>query len=145
MLGDTNTGNIDQVVANPDGFYPDINLGTWQERYRVPGTAPQTLQSRLVLAMRTCNERLADWRAEQEADGVTELPAARVEFYTEAVMAYAFALLIPLLPGVVTDERARAEMEQLDQRPGAHFAAATHWLARVRGDAGSGRVNAAVI
>jgi len=153
MLPATSLELIDQVVPNPDGFYPDLNLQDWQELYRVPGDAPQSLERLLLLAMQDSNRHLASWKAELLADAVaagdpvpTELPATYRTDYEEGVYAQATALLIPLLPSIVTDERAREEMALLHQTPGHYHDRSEARLGRITGTAlGRGRIKAAVI
>jgi hypothetical protein len=126
MLGVTLPDGVDEPVLNPDGFYPDFNVKDWQETYRVPGTAPVTLAFQLALAIRQCNAALEAWK-----DG--QLDAGRRDYYVDAVYARATALLIPLLPSLVTDERAREELELLRQRPEAFARRSDEMLNRVRG------------
>lgn len=133
MLGVTLPDGVDEPVLNPDGFYPDFNVKDWQETYRVPGTAPVTLAFQLALAIRQCNAGLEAWKDGQLDAGVAELPAGRRDYYVDAVYARATALLIPLLPSLVTDERAREELELLRQRPEAFARRSDEMLNRVRG------------
>ena len=133
MLGVTLPNLIDEPVTNPDGFYPDFNLKDWQETYRVPGTAPITLAFQMGLAIRQCNRVLEVWKEVQIMAGVVELSADRIDFYTDAVYAKATALLIPLLPSIITDERARDDMELLHQKPEAFSSRSEDMLNRVRG------------
>ena len=133
MLGVTLPDGVDEPVINPDGFYPDFNVKDWQEAYRVPGTAPVTLAFQLRLALRACNRALEPWKEEQILAGVVELPAELADWYADAVYARATALLIPLLPSLVTDERAREDIELLRQRPEAYARRSDEMLNRVRG------------
>jgi len=110
---------LDEPVINPDPFYPDFNVKDWQETYRVPGTAPVTLAFQLSLAIRQCNRALESWKDAQLTAGNAELPADQRDYYMDAVFARATALLIPLLPSLITDERAREHIELLQQRPEA--------------------------
>lgn len=146
MIGYTNESLQDIPVANPDPWYPSLNVMDWQEAYRIPGTAPLTLQRQLMLALYDVNDRLAEWQADQLEAGVALLPAELEDDYTEAIYARAFALLIPMLPSVITDERAREEIAQLQQQPGDFLARAEARLARVTGKtAGTGRLKAVLI
>jgi len=110
---------LDEPVVNPDPFYPDFNVKDWQETYRVPGTAPVTLAFQLSLAIRQCNRALESWKNAQIDLGTVELAAEHRDYYIDAVYAQATALLIPLLPSLITDERAREHIELLQQRPEA--------------------------
>jgi Phage head completion protein (GPL) len=133
MLEATLPDLLDEPVANPDAFYPDFNVKDWQEAYRVPGTAPVTLAFQLRLALRACNRALEPWKEEQILAGVVELPAELADWYADAVYARATALLIPLLPSLVTDERARDHIELLRQRPESFVSRSEAMLSRIRG------------
>jgi hypothetical protein len=133
MLEATLPDLLDEPVVNPDAFYPDFNVKDWQEAYRVPGTAPVTLAFQLRLALRACNRALEPWKEEQILAGVVELPAELTDWYTDAVHARAAALLIPLLPSLITDERAREHLELLKQRPESFVARSDEMLNRIRG------------
>ena len=136
MLGFTIDNPVDQDVANPDDWYgTGFNVRDWQEAYRIPGTAPVTLAFQLSLAIRECNRALEAWKDTQLDAGVAELPADRQDYYTDAVYARATALLIPLLPSLVTDERAREQAEALGQQPEAFTRRSDEMLNRIRGQA----------
>ena len=153
MIGDTVPDLVNQVVENPDIFYPDLNVEDWQEPYRVPGTAPKTLERQLLLAMGNCNAALADWKAAliKTAVDAGQTPPAVIPDdletdYEEAVYARAMALLIPLLPGIVTDERAREQIVELGQTPATFYARSDVYLRAVRGERrGTGRLKAEVV
>lgn len=153
MLQDTNESLIDQAISNPDAFYPDVNIQDFQEAYRIPGDAPTTLERQLNLALLDCNAKLADWKAAliQAAidDGTTVptvLPTENATDYEEAVFARAFALLIPLLPSVVMDERARDAIEEMGRDPVTFTSRSDSRLARITGDSlGVRRLKVAVI
>ena len=146
MLQDTNIGTIDQEVANPDPWFPGLNLKDFQELYRIPGHAPRTLERQVLIAMADCNTRLAVWRSEREAQGVDALPDEQRLDYEEAVFARAYAELIPLLPSVVTDERAREEIAGLKQHPSEFIGKCDARLARIVGlEGGRRRLRSAVI
>ena len=153
MLQDTNIDLLDQAIANLDPFYPDTNIKTWQEHYRIPGDAPKLLERQLLLAMGDCNGKLAEWRTALEKAATdagnpipTVLPIDNELDYEEAVFALAFGLLIPLLPSVVMDERAREEIAQLKLSPGPYFDRGNSRLGRIRADSlGLGHMQAVVI
>jgi len=153
MLSATGVDLIDQVVANPDAFYPSLNLQDWQELYRVPGTAPITLERQMLLAMADCNAKLADWKAALLQAAVDAgdpvpiaLPAEHTLDYEEAVYAQATALLIPLLPSLVTDERAQEALAQLRQKPGDYAARSESRLGRIMGTTlGAARLKAELV
>ena len=153
MLDATAVDLIDQVVANPDAWYPSLNLKDWQELYRVPGTAPQTLQRQMTMAMADCNARLAEWKAALLETAVANgdpvpaaLPGENAIDYQEAVYALATALLIPLLPSLATDERAQQALAQLQQLPRDFSARADSRLGRIKGETlGRARLKAETI
>jgi hypothetical protein len=153
MLTDTNIDLIDQEIDNPDAFYPKVNIQTWQELYRVPGDAPQTLERQLLLSLGDCNSKLADWKAELIADALeagdpepVTLPAEYATDYSEAVFARAFGFLIPLLPSVVMDEMARQEIDRLKLSPDPYFRRSDERLARITGETdGRGGILALVV
>ena len=153
MLNATGVDLINQVVANPDAWYPSLNLQDWQELYRVPGTAPITLERQMLLAMADCNAKLAEWKAALLQAAVDAgdpvpgaLPAENELDYEEAVYAQATALLIPLLPSLVTDERAQEALAQLQQRPRDYSTRSESRLGRITGATlGTGRLKAELI
>lgn len=145
MLQDSNIDLIDQAIANPDPFYPDTNIQTWQEHYRIPGDAPKVLERQLLLAMGDCNGKLAAWRSALDPQPGS-LPMDNELDYEEALFALAFGLLIPLLPSVVMDERAREQIAELKLSPGPYFDRGNSRLGRIRGDSlGLGHLQAMVI
>ena len=148
MLSDTNAGSIAQPITNPDTpFYPGVDLAEFAELYRVQvAAAPVLCERQIILALVEVNARLAAWKAFQVLAGAAALPAASAEQYTEAVYATAMALLIPVLPSVVTDERAREDADGWRQRPRDFRRRADEMIARITGDRkGSGNVRAELI
>jgi hypothetical protein len=143
MLDATAVDLVDQVVGNPDPWFPSVNVKDWQEAYRVPGTAPQTLVRQLQLAMADCNALLAAFKSSTAG---AALPVQYTLDYTEAVYARAAALLLPLLPSAFTDERAANALKELQQLPGDWTARSDARLARITGASlGNRRMKAVVI
>ena len=134
MLSATNPERVIQALANPDAFYPDVQVEDFQEMRRVPGHAPATLAEQLGLAMRDCNALLADWQVARLAEGLTALPADAKDYYLAAVYDRAYARLLPILPVLAAGEPAREKLVQLAQRPGDWLRSSDANLARVRGD-----------
>ncbi len=69
----------EKVIKNSP-FWPDMNLSEFQEVYRLPAEyREKLLEERLGLAMVWANKQLADWRIEQQADGISKLADVPVD------------------------------------------------------------------
>jgi hypothetical protein len=145
MLQPTHDAPVDQEVGD-DPFYGALNVQDFQEVYRVPASlAPATIVRQLELAFGEVWRDLAAWRAEQEAAGVTTLPAALAPFYAEAVFARAYGHLIPMLQALHATDQAGGSDEDMDVNEARFFARSDHFINQVRGVPVSGAVSVSVL
>ncbi|TVZ39372.1 head completion protein GPL [Alteromonadaceae bacterium 2753L.S.0a.02] len=95
-----------EITNHP--FFPSLLLADFRDVERVDATASESRAGvALYNAMLDANTRLADWMAEQTAQGITELsnvpqkpghpPGANLRLYKQAVYSLAKAALLELL------------------------------------------------
>jgi len=134
---------VDQAVVN-DAFYGDLNLKNWQERYRLPASvAPVEYTETLALAIDEVNEELAEWKAARELEGVANLaaldtlsmpPGASTRYYTAAVFARAYALILPMLSTEFFNDEGDGPQGDVEERQGLFIARSDRYLSLLRGD-----------
>jgi len=138
----THPDRVDQVVTN-DPFYGDLNLGDWQERYRLPASvAPVEYTETLKLAMDEINAELAEWKAAQVLEGTANLAAldglsiptgSATRFYMAAVFARAFALALPMLSTEFFNDEGEGPQGDVEERQGVFLARADRFLSQLKG------------
>ena len=142
------TTHDDPIVQNipNDVFYGDIEFGDFQEIYRLPAaTAPTTYVTQLELALDEVNEELAEWKAERELETQTVLTVEQRRYYEEAVYAWAYSLLISLLPSLYAVDQADGLEDDMEGNERRFRARAEGFLNRITGRAEPGDFTMSVI
>lgn len=142
------TTHDDPIVQNlpNDAFYGDIEFGDWQEIQRLPaGTAPTTYVKQLELALQEVNEELAAWKAARELEAQVVLTAEQRRYYEAAVYAWAYSLLIPLLPSLYATDQADGLEDDMEGNESRFRARAEGFLNRITGRAEPGDFSISVI
>jgi len=144
-LTTTHDAPVAETLAN-DPFYGDIEAGDYQEAYRLPSSvAPATFVRQLEMALQEVNEELAEWMAAREAESQTVLTDEQRRYYEEAVYAWAYALLIPLLPSLYATDQADGLEDDMAGNEARFRARAEGFLKRITGRAEPGEFSMSVI
>jgi len=138
----THPDRVDQDVSN-DPFFGNLNLGEWQERYRLPASvAPVEYTETLNLAIDEVNAELAEWKALKVAAGVANLAAldalsvpqgAPTRYYKTAVFARAYALALPMLSTEFFNDEGEGPQGDVESRQGVFFERSDRFIARLTG------------
>ncbi len=141
----THDDPIVAAIAN-DTFYGVIEAGDFQEIYRIPASAaPTTFVTQLELAVSEVNEELAEWKAARELEAQSVLTAEQRLYYETAVYAWAYSLLIPLLPSLYAADQADGLEDDLEDNERRFRARAEGFLNRITGRAEPGDFSFSVI
>jgi len=144
-LTTTHDEPVSQTLAN-DAFYGDIEFGVLQEAYRLPASvAPQTYFRQLRLAMDEINQELAEWKAAREEEDQTVLTDEQRRYYEEAVYAWAYALLIPMLPSLYATDQADGLEDDMAGNETRFRARSEGFLKRITGNPEPGEFSLSVI
>lgn len=145
-LQKTHNDPVVQTLLN-DAFYGDLELGDFQEVYRIPAAvAPETMARQLELGMREINASLAVWKKEQtdagtialgDLDAASEPPGAATKFYTEAVFARAYGLMIPMLITLYFTDQADGLEGELGENEARFYERSNNLLGRLQGLGGN--------
>ncbi|NQZ06959.1 MAG: head completion/stabilization protein [Algicola sp.] len=111
-----NTDYLNATLTN-ETFYPDISLGQFHARYRIPAEYEKdAVTEQLTLAMVEINKRLQDSKSSWIDEGATDLATASIEkmnnksifvmWYEKAVYCFAKAKLLKEFETAQTKETA---------------------------------------
>ena len=116
---------VTSIVKN-DGWFPDLDTGVFQDRYRMPAEFEQAMvDEHIRLAMLWTNRQLREWKAVQVATGystLAEVPAEKLGddseyqiLYQRAAFCHAKALLLKQFATVNRREAAKNEAKEGDE------------------------------
>lgn len=108
--------DVTGTVVN-DGWWPDLDLGDFQKRYRLPVEfSSEMVTENIQLGMLRVNDQLREWRDEQLASSLAEVPGdslgdqSRFQIlYSRAVFCHAKALLLKQFATVNRRDAAKHE------------------------------------
>ncbi|WP_022955778.1 head completion/stabilization protein [Perlucidibaca piscinae] len=130
------TGLISIPAAQPpgaqitnDGWFPNIGLDDVRATERLTTSiSPERLRWAIVNAILTVNKDLADWREQQTAASMADIPASQVNgesrlisLYKRAVYSYAHADLIERYPDYSITEAGARRSEALAPAGDDHY------------------------
>ena len=108
--------DVEGTVAN-DGWWPDLELGDFQKRYRLPVEfSREMVEESIQLGMLRVNDQLREWREEQLGSSLAEVPGEQMGdlpryqiLYSRAVFCHAKALLLKQFATVNRRDAAKHE------------------------------------
>lgn len=122
---------VDDVITNPDSFYPDVEIGLFLKDYpNAQGLELKTIKRKCKLALGEVNTKLAVWQAGQT---VAVLFDAKEPYYLESVYAQTFAYLLPQVSVDPTRKEARQYDENLEKSIQSFENLSTKMINRIKG------------
>lgn len=114
LNGKTTADTSDTVIANPRPFFPDIELQSFIDNYRLPGEYNEApLVYELKMAVRHVNEELTDFvlilQSVVEAETLVAFQADLADVYKMAIMHWARSGLIKYFETI--NRKASAEIQ----------------------------------
>jgi len=144
-LTTTHDDPVAETLVN-DPFYGGLEAGAFQEAYRLPAAmAPDTFIRQLRLARDEVNRELAAWKAARELEARTGLTEEQRRYYEEAVYAWAYSLLIPMLPSLYAVDQADGLEDDINGNERRFRARAEGFLNRIMGRAEPGDFSVSVL